>query len=156
MHTPAAPVTVFTLLLPLSHVTVPELLTLINLYSKYVPAAKLIVADHNGFELVYWEALNAIPLAVFQLPRAAIEPTILILVPYVVVTNSLNVTATEVQAEAAVVLVAAEVVFVAEVVAVAPVFVVATVENVVDTGAVVDAPTQNRDSILAQFSRKLH
>lgn len=127
-----------------------------NLYSKYVPDAKLIVVDHNGLELVYWEALNATPLAVFQLPRAAIDPTILMFVPYVVVTNSLNVTATVEQAAAAVVLVAAEVVVFAEVAAVAGVVVVATVENVVDTAAVVDDPTKRRDSILAQFSRRLH
>lgn len=152
-------------MLPLSHVTAPKLLTIINLYSKYVPGAKLIVADLKGFELVYLLALNGTPFAVFQLPRAAIDPTILILVPYIVVTNSLNVTATEEQPVGAVVLVVGAVVLVVgtvvlvvgTVVLVLPeVVAVATVENVVDTVALVDDTKQSRDSVSAQFSRRLH
>jgi hypothetical protein len=47
---------------------------------------------------VYELADNAYAFAVFQFPRAATFPAILIVWPYVVVTISLKVTATEVAA----------------------------------------------------------
>jgi hypothetical protein len=61
-----------------------------------VPGAKLNVTNHNGLLEVYSEAESATALLVSQSPSAAIEPEILIVSPYVVVTVSSNVTATEV------------------------------------------------------------
>jgi hypothetical protein len=60
-----------------SQLTVPELATLINLYSNDVPAAIVTVVDHKWFELVYCDADSAGALPVFQLPSSAIEPTTL-------------------------------------------------------------------------------
>jgi hypothetical protein len=45
---------------------------------------------------VYFDADNATPELGAQFPSTALFPTILILVPYSVVANSLNVTATDV------------------------------------------------------------
>ena len=70
--------TVYTRLAPDSYVTVPLLSTLMNLYSKLVPAGRLIFVDHSGFEVVYWLADSAGADAVFQLPSWVIDPTILI------------------------------------------------------------------------------
>lgn len=42
--------TVYCLFAPDSYVTAPLLSTLMNLYSKVVPAGKLIVVIHNGFD----------------------------------------------------------------------------------------------------------
>lgn len=63
-----------------------------------VPAAKLTVPAQSGFELVYPLALRATADPVFQDPRAATEPAILIVWPTTVVTSSSKVTATEVAA----------------------------------------------------------
>lgn len=63
------------------------------LYWKLVPGAKLIVTVHLGLELVYPEADKATALAVFQLPRAGMLPTMRMVSPYAVVFCSLKVTA---------------------------------------------------------------
>lgn len=63
-----------------------------------VPAAKLTVPAHSGFELVYPLALRATADAVSQDPSAATEPEISIVCPTTVVTSSSKVTATEVAA----------------------------------------------------------
>lgn len=60
--------TVYTRLAPDSYVTAPLLSTLMYLYSKLVPAGRLIFVDHSGFALVYWLADIAGADAVFQLP----------------------------------------------------------------------------------------
>jgi hypothetical protein len=65
-----------------------------NLYSKLVPAGKLIVVVHKGFEDVYLEAERAGAFEVSQLPSSAIEPASLIVWPTTVVVFELNVTAT--------------------------------------------------------------
>jgi hypothetical protein len=49
-----------------------------NLYSKLVPAGRLIVVDQSGFDDVYFAAESAGALAVFQLPSCEMEPAILI------------------------------------------------------------------------------
>lgn len=66
------------------------------------PAGKVIVTCHSGLLLVYADADSDTALAVFQLPSAAILPLILTVCPYTVVLSSLNVTATEVALEQAV------------------------------------------------------
>ena len=86
--------TVYTRLAPDSYVTVPLLSTLMNLYSKLVPAGKLIFVDQSGFALVYWLAESAGAEAVFQLPSWAMDPTILTVWPTTVVVLESNVTAT--------------------------------------------------------------
>lgn len=65
-----------------------------NLYSKLVPAGKLIVVDQRGLDDVYAVAESAGALAVSQLPSCEIEPAILIVCPTAVVVLELNVTAT--------------------------------------------------------------
>lgn len=62
------PVTVYCLLLPDSHVTVPLLDFTKYLYWKLVPTAKLTFPVQTGLLLVYPVALKAIALSVFQLP----------------------------------------------------------------------------------------
>jgi hypothetical protein len=64
------------------------------LYWMTLPAAKLIVPDHRGFEEVYCDAESATAFEVAQFPRAATFPEILIVWPYTVVTSSSKVTAT--------------------------------------------------------------
>ena len=59
---------------------------------------KPIVTNHNGLLLVYSEAERATALPVAQFPNAATFPEILIVSPYIVVTVSSKVTATEVAA----------------------------------------------------------
>lgn len=65
-----------------------------NLYSKLVPAGKLIVVDHSGLAEVYLLADSAGAEAVFQLPSCCIDPAILIVWPTEVVALELKVTAT--------------------------------------------------------------
>jgi hypothetical protein len=60
-----------------SHVTVPELLTRMNLYSTAVPGASLTVPDHKGLLEEYCEALRATALSGFQLPREEMLPVLL-------------------------------------------------------------------------------
>lgn len=48
-----------------------------NLYSKLVPAGRLIVVDHKVFDEVYLAAESAGAEAAFQLPSCEIEPTTL-------------------------------------------------------------------------------
>ena len=48
-----------------------------NLYSKLIPAGKLIVVVHRGLEGVYFEAESAGAFAVFQLASCAMDPAIL-------------------------------------------------------------------------------
>lgn len=79
---------------PDSYVTAPLLSTLMNLYSKLVPAGRLIVVDHSGLDTVYLSADNAGAEAVFQLPNCCIDPAILIVWPTEVVVLELKVTAT--------------------------------------------------------------
>jgi hypothetical protein len=62
------------------------------------PAAKSIVPSHRLLLEVYELADRAYAFAVFQLPRMSTFPAILIVWPYVVVTISSKVTATEVAA----------------------------------------------------------
>jgi len=81
-----------------------------NLYSKLVAGAKLIVTLHNGLLAVYPLALSATADPEFQLPSAAMEPAILTVVPYAVVASSLKVTAMLLQALAVVVVMVARVV----------------------------------------------
>lgn len=81
-------------LAPDSYVTAPLLSTLMNLYSKLVPAGRSIFVVHNGLEEVYWLADSAGAFAVFQLPSWAIDPTILTVWPNDVVVLELNVTDT--------------------------------------------------------------
>lgn len=97
-----------------------------NLYSKLVAGAKLIVTLHNGLLAVYALAPSATADPAFQLPSAAMEPASLTVVPYVVVTSSLNVTAMLLQALAVVVVMVARVVVV--VVGVGMVLLVPTME----------------------------
>lgn len=68
--------TVYALFVPDSYVTAPLLSTLMNLYSKLVPAGRLRVVVHNGFAEVYLDAESAGAFAVFQLPSCAIDPAI--------------------------------------------------------------------------------
>lgn len=75
------------------------------LYWITVPGAKLNVTNHSGLLLVYSEAESATALLVSQSPSAAMFPLIFIVSPYVVVTVSSKVTATEVAAEHELVLV---------------------------------------------------
>lgn len=56
----------------------------------------MIVACHRGLLEVYCEALSAMALLGFQLPRASMLPTILMVWPYCVLTSSSKVTATAV------------------------------------------------------------
>lgn len=65
-----------------------------NLYSKLVPAGRLMVVVHSGFAAVYWEAESAGAEPVFQLPSCEMDPAILIVWPNVVVVFELNATAT--------------------------------------------------------------
>lgn len=65
-----------------------------NLYSKLVPAGKLIVVVHKGLDEVYFEAESAGAFAVFQLPSWEMDPASLIVWPTTVVVFELNVTAT--------------------------------------------------------------
>ena len=60
------------------------------------PAARLTVPRQSGFEDVYCDADKATALPEFQLPIAAVLPTILIVCPNWVVARTLKVTATEV------------------------------------------------------------
>lgn len=57
-----------------SHVTVPALSTLMNLYCTTVLGARLTVPAHRGLFDVYPDAPRATAEAVFQLPRAATFP----------------------------------------------------------------------------------
>ena len=66
------------------------------LYCTTKPGAKFNVTYHNGFEVVYFDAESVTALVPAQLPSCALFPTILIVCPFVVVTTSLKVTATEV------------------------------------------------------------
>lgn len=86
--------TVYARLAPDSYVTEPLLSTLMNLYSKLVPAGRLIVVVQSGLEDVYWLAESAGADAVFQLPSCAIDPAIFTVCPKVVVVFELKVTAT--------------------------------------------------------------
>jgi hypothetical protein len=86
--------TVYSRLAPDSYVTAPLLSTLMNLYSKLIPAGKSIVVNQNGFVVVYLLADNAGADAVFQLPSCAIDPAILTVSPKDVAVLELNVTAT--------------------------------------------------------------
>lgn len=126
LHAPALATTVYALFAPLSQLTVPVLATWMNLYSKLVAGAKLIVTLHNGLLAVYALALSATADPEFQLPSAAMEPASLTVVPYVVVTSSLKVTAMLLQALAVVVVMVARVVVV--VVGVGMVLLVPTME----------------------------
>jgi hypothetical protein len=65
-----------------------------NLYSKLVPAGRLIVVDQRGFAGVYLEAESAGAFAVFQLPNCAMDPAIFTVWPTTVVVFELKVTAT--------------------------------------------------------------
>lgn len=65
-----------------------------NLYSKLVPAGRLIVVVQRGLDEVYLEADRAGAFDVSQLPNALIDPAILIVWPTTVVVFELNVTAT--------------------------------------------------------------
>jgi len=134
-----------------SHVTLPELLTLMNLYCTPVPGARETVPDQSGLLDVYCDAPNATASAVFQLPRAVMFPESLTVSPYEVDTSSLKVMATAVAVqelldfvEVDVVDVLVEVVSVVpvlvEVVSDVPVFVVAV--EVVLVPAVVVLPTE--------------
>lgn len=67
---------------------------MINLYSKLVPAGRLIVVVHSGLDEVYLEAERAGAFEVSQLPNNAMEPASLIVWPTTVVVFELNVTAT--------------------------------------------------------------
>jgi hypothetical protein len=78
------------------------------LYWITVPGAKLSVTNHSGLLLVYSEAESATALLVSQSPSAVMFPLISIVSPYVVVTVSSKVTATEVAAEHEIVLVFVE------------------------------------------------
>jgi hypothetical protein len=64
------------------------------LYSKLVPAGKLIVVDHRGFDDVYLAAESAGADAVSQFPSCGMDPTILMVSPTEVVLFELKVTAT--------------------------------------------------------------
>ena len=55
-----------------------------------------MVIDHNGLLLVYPLADRATASAAFQLPSCEIDPQMNTFSPYVVVSNSLKVTATDV------------------------------------------------------------
>lgn len=77
-----------------SHVTAPFEATLMNLYVNVVPAGRFTETLHRGLLVVYPLAESAIALAVFQLPSCEMDPTILMVWPYTVVTTSLKVTAT--------------------------------------------------------------
>jgi len=79
-------------------VTSPFGATLIYLYWIIVPGAKEIVASHRLSEEVYSAADIAYASSVSQFPRIDTSPAILIVSPYVVVTISSNVTATDVAA----------------------------------------------------------
>lgn len=67
---------------------------LMYLYSNDWPAGSEIVTFHKGFVDVYSEALSEMALLVFQLPRAAMLPTILMVSPYWVSVSESKVTAT--------------------------------------------------------------
>ena len=86
--------TVYALFAPDSYVTAPLLSTLMNLYSKVVPAGRLSVVVHSGFDEVYLDAESAGAFAVFQLPSCTMDPAILTVCPTTVVVLELNVTAT--------------------------------------------------------------
>jgi len=62
-------------------VTVPSDATLMNLYSMTVPGVRFNLTYQRGLEVVYKEADNVTASAVFQEPRAAMEPEILIVSP---------------------------------------------------------------------------
>ena len=79
---------------PDSYETAPLLSTRINLYSKLVPAGRLIIVIQSGFNVVYLSAESAGACAVFLLPSCEMEPTILIVWPTEVVLFELKVTAT--------------------------------------------------------------
>lgn len=66
-----------------------------NLYSKLVPAGRLIVVVHRGLEDVYIEAERAGAFEVSQLPSCAMDPAILTVWPTTVVVLELNLTATD-------------------------------------------------------------
>lgn len=59
-----------------SQVTVPDPLTLTNLYWITAPGASWTVPDQSGLLCVYWVALSLTPLLGFQLPRAATLPVL--------------------------------------------------------------------------------
>lgn len=63
-----------------SHVTVPELLTLMNLSWIAVPGARLTVPYHSGSLWVYYDALMATALLGLQLPSAVTLPVLFCLV----------------------------------------------------------------------------
>lgn len=65
-----------------------------NLYSKLVPAGRLIVVVHRGLDDVYFEAERAGAFEVSQLPSCAMDPAILTVWPTTVVVFELKVTAT--------------------------------------------------------------
>jgi hypothetical protein len=76
----------------------PSVSFLINLYSKVVPAGRLMVTVHNGLDDVYELADRAIADEVDQELNWLIDPVIKTFSPNVVVTNSLKTTGTVVAA----------------------------------------------------------
>ena len=60
---------------PDSQVTVPSIQILMYLYEKVMPAGRLMVAVHRGTTVLYELGSSRTPLAVFQLPSWAMEPT---------------------------------------------------------------------------------
>lgn len=59
-----------------SHVTVPELPTLMNLYSTAAPGVRVTVQSQTGLSCVYRDALSGTALFGFQLPRAGTLPVL--------------------------------------------------------------------------------
>jgi hypothetical protein len=92
-----------------------------------VPAAKLIVPSHRWSLEVYELAESAYASDVSQSPRMDTSPAILMVSPYVVVTISLKVTATDVAAVQALLVVLVEVLVLVDVDEPVPVVVVVVV-----------------------------
>jgi formaldehyde-activating enzyme involved in methanogenesis len=65
-----------------------------NLYSKLVPAGRLIVVDQRGLDAMYLSADSAGAEPVLQLPNCDMDPTTLIVWPTEVTVFELKVTAT--------------------------------------------------------------
>lgn len=80
-----------------------------NLYSNPVPDGSETLPVHNGFESVYFDELSTSALLTSQFPNLVLDPTTLMLSPYVVLIFALNTTSTVgtgvAQVEGAVVLV---------------------------------------------------
>jgi len=127
----------------LSQVTAPEDSTLTNLYSKDLPGARLREYVQRWLESVYLAADMAGALSTDQLPSSGIDPTTLMVWPYLVVTISLKVTSTLLSAQA-------------ELVPVADVVVLVAVDKVVDdTGGVdpLSPPSLSPDSVTAMSAQ---